>query len=1163
MDTLIHIPLLGGTSALILLSLVHYVSAESDGSDFSNNLFSDLAPILALFGEKFAQQFMSESFSWLDHVVFAMAPLGIITAVVGAIRVGGPSWMRAIIGRARENRASAEVELMSSTSHEVCELWNGESVVRTLGRPLVKQIVVLRNEIHDETTFGLFTMEAAAKDRKMEWKVYNGPSISRWLKSYLPSPFTRIRRSNRSSSWAWDTDIERGNHPNLDETKDSKTKDATEKGADVKITDGETGKALQKIPTRARRTTKLEEAPNILLNLHHGSNTGDLVFAAIIGCILQFGVLVFSAFVTYHEGLSRRIPDAVEKRTNYGYPSLAAGTALLTIGMFIASSVIEQSTVEEKWRAPNPKGSPGTNSISDLQVLWLQKQHVVGDQSFDSYVLQAQEQCKEILTSRRSTQLAERVFRDNLPVARNSDSPIKRIFTRIAWTPTEFFTLLGSFIGLAGFILQFQGFRGVHWACALAQLAATGIMTTARAWIRRGLIVRPRADRVTSDHEMDWLVKNMALGHTRFWPEDDKSSTSLNKMATQNEEFNESQPWTITFAYQGYLVGAEPEDFRDRWTKRGQRAVDIRRRLQSLTNWTGPVSEHAVAVAAAIKKVMDTFLKNGRQFVWVLDMPLGGSIYQIRITIDRELSNEAKPDEADENMTNPWKDLSAEIESVLSLWLFDIKSKAGDESGDDRQGSQMSSLTSGKRNRYILGPNVNKSLGWDISWWISNDIAPEEREEEYDQAIKMSEREMVIGYRGERLQNEDSLRKVPFKETSITTLSVQLAGKTELLLAQHLFSGFMWSVANHIPREELLQPITFDTRDRFDIYDHTTWDFCKIQNSNLNALIRDVQRAGMGSLEEVSMFIIPALSYAGKLPSESIVELIRQRVRDNEIGRHWEESIQVYSELVKLVKDGITEQFLYKAIAAVVDFLIIARETEIPDNMIKSLEAMKAELFSDTILNKTRSIQDVTLDIRRLYVWQKRVEEYDNAFEEQIKDIATDESISRDEEDQSMRLFGYTECHKALVHDTHQAQDTGNWHSDMLSGDILGWTPLHYAVLRDPGFYAKYAKLLNIRARNEPRDIAERTPLHYAARLGRWNLGRSLSKHSDINAKGRDGMLPIHWAAKCGNLVMTKMLLDNGSHVNVNDNLRRTPLHLAVEHSHEAIIRLLLDAEAN
>jgi hypothetical protein len=61
---------------------------------------------------------MSESMGWLDNVIFAMAPLGIVTAIVGAIRVGGPVWLKAVIGRARENRAAAEIELMSSTSHE-------------------------------------------------------------------------------------------------------------------------------------------------------------------------------------------------------------------------------------------------------------------------------------------------------------------------------------------------------------------------------------------------------------------------------------------------------------------------------------------------------------------------------------------------------------------------------------------------------------------------------------------------------------------------------------------------------------------------------------------------------------------------------------------------------------------------------------------------------------------------------------------------------------------------------------------------------------------------------------------------------------------------------------------------------------------------------------
>ena len=69
--------------------------------------------------------------SWLDHIIFAMAPLGIVTAIVAAIRVGGPPWLRAVVGRARENRATVEVEMMSSTSHEVCELWNGQGIVRT------------------------------------------------------------------------------------------------------------------------------------------------------------------------------------------------------------------------------------------------------------------------------------------------------------------------------------------------------------------------------------------------------------------------------------------------------------------------------------------------------------------------------------------------------------------------------------------------------------------------------------------------------------------------------------------------------------------------------------------------------------------------------------------------------------------------------------------------------------------------------------------------------------------------------------------------------------------------------------------------------------------------------------------------------------------------
>ncbi|KAG4418558.1 hypothetical protein IFR04_008269 [Cadophora malorum] len=144
---------------VLLLGSLAGTSNADGGSDFSHKLFSDLAPVLALFGEKFTQQFLSEAYSWLDCVIFSFAPLGIITAIVGAIRVAGYPWMRSVIRRARENRAAAELEFLSSTSHEVCELWNGNSIVRTMERPLVAQIVAVEKEMGNAETLGLYILD--------------------------------------------------------------------------------------------------------------------------------------------------------------------------------------------------------------------------------------------------------------------------------------------------------------------------------------------------------------------------------------------------------------------------------------------------------------------------------------------------------------------------------------------------------------------------------------------------------------------------------------------------------------------------------------------------------------------------------------------------------------------------------------------------------------------------------------------------------------------------------------------------------------------------------------------------------------------------------------------------------------------------------------------
>lgn len=59
--------------------------------NFQNNLFTDFAPLLSLFGDEITKQFLSTSMGWEDAILLGIAPIGIMTAIVCAIRIGGDS----------------------------------------------------------------------------------------------------------------------------------------------------------------------------------------------------------------------------------------------------------------------------------------------------------------------------------------------------------------------------------------------------------------------------------------------------------------------------------------------------------------------------------------------------------------------------------------------------------------------------------------------------------------------------------------------------------------------------------------------------------------------------------------------------------------------------------------------------------------------------------------------------------------------------------------------------------------------------------------------------------------------------------------------------------------------------------------------------------------
>lgn len=102
-------------------------------------------PFVSLFGEAPTKQYFSECLSYTDTITFATCPLGIITAIVSTIRVGGPPSLRVFVGRAREGRGVTEVELRSSTSRGVCKLYSNGGSARVLGRPKLLEFVLIPN----------------------------------------------------------------------------------------------------------------------------------------------------------------------------------------------------------------------------------------------------------------------------------------------------------------------------------------------------------------------------------------------------------------------------------------------------------------------------------------------------------------------------------------------------------------------------------------------------------------------------------------------------------------------------------------------------------------------------------------------------------------------------------------------------------------------------------------------------------------------------------------------------------------------------------------------------------------------------------------------------------------------------------------------------------
>ncbi|KAI5811969.1 hypothetical protein BZA77DRAFT_347353 [Pyronema omphalodes] len=890
-------------------------STATNEAELSNNLISDLAPLLALFGERFTQQFLSFSTSSVDSVLFAIAPLGIITAIVGAIRVAGPPWLRVLVGRARETRATADVELMSSTSHEVCEIWNGEAIVRVIGTPTIVELLYFEelpprwNELNRKHasqnasrepteydanvkfesmgTSQIFTLEEAIL-KNLVIKSDRDPNTT-WLLNLLQK-FVRLDQYSIPSSKAphnpqgnAPSELERGlSHANIVNH----------------LLSGNVLNAYQMANLHSHTNTT--RAPNISLNLAASRSGFEPCIAVIFGFCLQCILTIAGPYCLKLLGWGDT------PRNSFFYIIAGMGTLFLAFGMFLCATVIDQSTTEKIYQKSND------TKEAKLYLLWLQRGQLITDQTSVSYAIIAGDPAQEIWTSSRQT---------------FGEEPPKLVkFSLVT---------VGTFLSISGFILQFVGLRNTHWAASVAQLVATMLMTSVRAFIRRRLSKKPLTVSLPKEFELEWLASAILANQEAFG----SHYSGLRAMKQQDHHWT-NQKWANILGLNRLRRGAPmmSEEVGDDMLKpptlrvitggiahqctspclpgleNAMKVIRIRQRLGRLTKWRNQASSAAVFLANSMELVLNKLLqKSTESFTWGINVYFEGKTQRVHLNIEKE--------------DGRFRVTLAEIESLLSLWLQHVYLQEQQEEARKKDGNEEESNSrwenirlereTTKQNLRILGQNIS-SLRQDLKWWLPIDSTTavrigkgkQQQDGSTDSGPEHSHYSIshhrIIGFSGTEDAIPESESVTVHFECSISsdqedgaTVDQTRPGHTdntetddhpfravistterELLFAQHIFTAFMWEIAPMITR---IRGATETSQIMANV--PTAWQNRQLENEVIRKLASGISNTGLGSVDDGLLCIIPPLSAHDKLPSYAAVDEVVQILERN--GRDW------------------------------------------------------------------------------------------------------------------------------------------------------------------------------------------------------------------------------------------------------------------------------------
>ncbi|KAL6819003.1 ankyrin repeat-containing domain protein [Trichoderma camerunense] len=1178
-------------SIFFMLWIAGRASADG-GDDFANNLASDLGPIIALFGERVVMQFMSQAMGIADCILLAVAPIGAITTVVSAIRVAGPAWLKSFIGRARENLSAAEIDVMSSTSKEACELWNGHSVVRCPGSADIYQFICLLPDGSDAEALSqkdvriryekLANMEEEKILQKIEtagpryaWRSFKKilarfsnnikRSCGKLLRSSASSSQNRPRINREQTMSSFETDLESGGQQNgsststqievvaLESTKNPTVisgvpvirKRDTAKTDSSKTTSGKTDSGKTDSGTtysglsESDKTDKKEmivvvesdeSAPNLLLNCHDRVERGEIYLAATIGVILQLGALVYFGFITYHQPIKGKFLKDGKRVVDYAFPCAAGGTLLLVLGLFMCAWVVEKSTAETCYKADKHQ----------IFIVWLQKHHTVAEQVFRPFAIYPTRKRKYITMSRRN-------IRENMqenPTMGHSEKDAEDTKEKDEHTRErilENVTFTGALISLVGFIGQFIGMRGLNWTASVLQLGITIVVTIIRVIVRRGLGKSPIRTRLKSKSELDWFALSFGNIETAPWA----IFGDIPRKGRENDasKDNDSPRWHVRTGDKQAYPSLKLKDDNSRHiveTSMAHKMMVARQKLRNLSKWKSPVREEAGRLTSAIETIAQTFLEELPEgnYVWSIPAIYSGlpDVHVEHVDIELEKKNGMK-----------WqvKDEAERIEAILSLWLY---STPPAKLSSDNQSHQL---------RLYGSSEHQKRLSRDLHWWMPEVIAEMSTQTKTEVDEKKEAGTTVVGFTSEGPPDKSTDED----EADTEYLALECQEKQERLFSRDLLFSFLRAVAK-------MPEVTISSASSIQQMNYSKmtedWKELKIKNDTISNLARKLEKIGFGTLSDIYFDLIVPLSLEQKLSNiKNVIDDATKQAQRYERTCQWKKLVDSCTSLLDLAIqfDLAKESSGPLAIAVCLGFLSRLRHESVlqkaegreEEELTKQLNILTTKLKDDKFTKEA----NISIPTRQL------MKEWHYAMPfNTIIGPAADNMRSLPES------FQITADHQQFMQEVESEKTLYFWDFEKLEKvDAFGWSPLHYAANLQADnmriVFRKEKEALNLR------DFMGWTPLQHACLVGNEKIvDILLDRDAPIEIAGYDGITPMHCAVRSGNADILQMLVDKvksgrqkytGKGVVHVDRNERHPIHWAAVRGDVDSVWLLKD----